>query len=70
MLIENSAADFSSQYLPLLSALRPFFDVNADSPSAALHAHGNAAGAVARMITKNTAAVPLDHEISALHTLE
>jgi hypothetical protein len=60
MLIENSEVDLSSQYLPLLGTLRPLFDVNESSTTAALHAHDNAAGAVARMIIKNTAAVPLD----------
>jgi len=66
MLIENSEADLSSQYLPLLTALRPLFEVNDGSTPAALHAHDNAAGAVARMIVKNTAAVPLEQVLPIL----
>lgn len=60
MLVENSEADLSSQYMNLLSALRPLFDVAEGSPSARFNARDNATGAVSRMILKNTSAVPLD----------
>lgn len=60
LLVENSEVDLSPQYLHLLGALRPLFDVNADAPSAHLNAKDNAAGAVARLIVRNTVAIPLD----------
>ncbi|KAL7280928.1 hypothetical protein ACG7TL_005876 [Trametes sanguinea] len=60
LLIEHSDVDLSAQYLHLLAALRPLFVVPPEAPSAKLNARDNAVGAVARMIAKNTAAVPLD----------
>ena len=60
LLVEHSAVDLSPQYLHLLTALRPLFDVTPDSPSARLNAKDNATGAVARLILKNTSAIPLD----------
>jgi len=60
LLIENSDLDLSSQYLPVLAALRPLFDVNESSPAPRLNAKDNAAGAVGRMIVRNTSALPLD----------
>ncbi|PCH44091.1 ARM repeat-containing protein [Wolfiporia cocos MD-104 SS10] len=60
LLIEHSEIDLSGQYLNVLSSLRPLFGIAADAPSAAFNARDNAVGAVARIITKNTAAVPLD----------
>jgi hypothetical protein len=60
LLIENSDVDLSSQFLPILGALRPLFDVNESSTPAALNAKDNAAGSVARLIVKNTSALPLD----------
>lgn len=60
LLVENSEIDLSPQYLPLLAALRPLFIVTPDSPPAKLNARDNAAGAVARLIVRNTAAIPLD----------
>ena len=60
LLIENSQADLSHQYLQLLGALRPIFDVTPDSPAVKLNAKDNAAGAVGRLIIRNTAAIPLD----------
>ena len=60
LLIEHSDVDLSPQYLQILAALRPIFVVAPDSPSAKLNARDNAVGAVARMIVKNTAAIPLD----------
>ena len=52
--------DLSPQYLHLLAGLQPFFAVAADAAPAQFNARDNAAGAVARIILKNTAAVPLD----------
>ncbi|KAA1475582.1 ARM repeat-containing protein [Dentipellis sp. KUC8613] len=66
LLVENSDQDLSPQYIPLLGALRPMFDVPADAPSARLNARDNAAGAVARLILRNTAAVPLDQVLPVL----
>ncbi len=60
LLIEHSEVDLTAQYLQILAALRPIFDTALDAPSAKLNARDNAVGAVARMIVKNTAAVPLD----------
>ncbi|KAJ3571829.1 hypothetical protein NP233_g3504 [Leucocoprinus birnbaumii] len=60
LLVENSEKDLSPQYLHLLGALRPLFDVTPDSPPARLNAKDNAAGAVARLIMRNTTAIPLD----------
>jgi hypothetical protein len=60
LLVEYSEIDLSAQYFQVLGALRPLFNVPADAPSARLNAKDNAAGAVARIIIRNTAAVPLD----------
>jgi hypothetical protein len=60
LLVENSQADLSHQYLQLLGAFRPIFDVTPDSPAVKLNAKDNAAGAVGRLIVRNTAAIPLD----------
>lgn len=60
LLVENSQVDLSQQYLQLLGALRPLFVVTPDSPAVRLNAKDNAAGAVGRLIIRNTAAIPLD----------
>ncbi|KAF9244087.1 ARM repeat-containing protein [Melanogaster broomeanus] len=60
LLVEHSLVDLSPQYLPLLAALRPLFDATADAPRPRLNAKDNAAGAVARLIFRNSTAVPLD----------
>ena len=60
LIVENSTIDLSSQYLNLLSSLQPLFNVPADSPASKFNARDNAAGAVGRLILKNTNAVPLD----------
>ncbi|THU97754.1 ARM repeat-containing protein [Dendrothele bispora CBS 962.96] len=60
LLVEYSEVDLSQQYLPLLGALRPLFDVTPESPSPKLNAKDNAAGAVARLLLRNTSAIPLD----------
>lgn len=61
MLVEHSDVDLSPQYQILLSGLRPIFNVAPDAPSARLNAQDNATGAVARLIVRNSAAVPLEH---------
>lgn len=60
LLVENSDLDLSPQFLQLLQALRPLFNVPEQAPAAQLNAKDNAAGAVARLIVRNSAAMPLD----------
>ncbi|POW08844.1 hypothetical protein PSHT_09376 [Puccinia striiformis] len=53
--------DISSQYLGILECLQPLFTVPDDSSrEKSERAKDNAAGAIARMILKNKAALPLD----------
>ncbi|KAG6812751.1 hypothetical protein H0H92_000797 [Tricholoma furcatifolium] len=59
-LVENTQQDLAPQYVQLLSALRPLFNVSPDSSAAQLNAKDNAAGAVGRLIVRNTSATPLD----------
>ncbi|KAI0085836.1 ARM repeat-containing protein [Irpex rosettiformis] len=66
LLVEHSLVDLSSQYLNLLAAYRPLFNIPTDSPSAQLNARDNAVGAVSRLIFKNTAALPLDQVLPVL----
>ncbi|KAJ7623266.1 armadillo-type protein [Roridomyces roridus] len=66
LLVENTDMDLTAQYLPLLGALRPLFNVQPDSASNVLNAKDNAAGAVARMMVRNIAAVPLDQVLPVL----
>ncbi|KAJ7180608.1 armadillo-type protein [Mycena filopes] len=66
LLVENSELDLTAQYLQLLGALRPLFNVQPDAAANALNAKDNAAGAVARMILRNVAAVPLDQVLPIL----
>jgi len=66
ILIEQTEADLSSSYLPILGSLRPLFEVSADSSDATFNARDNAAGAVARMILKNHAAIPLDQVLPVI----
>lgn len=68
LLVEYSELDLSSQYLPLLGVLRPLFDIPPDAPAVKLSARDNAAGAVARMIIRNTASVPLDQVLPLFMT--
>ncbi|KAF9052288.1 ARM repeat-containing protein [Hymenopellis radicata] len=60
LLVEHSRMDLSPQYMQLLAALQPLFTVAAGSPPARLNARDNAAGAVARLIVRNTGAIPLE----------
>lgn len=66
LLIENSEVDLAPQYLHLLAALQPLFNVTPDSSSARLNARDNAAGAVGRLLVRNTAAIPLDQVLTVL----
>lgn len=66
LLVEHSQKDLSPQYLHLLSALRPLFEVPQGAPLSRWKAHDNAIGAVSRLIVRNTAAVPLDHVLPIL----
>ncbi|WVR09018.1 hypothetical protein IAU60_006078 [Kwoniella sp. DSM 27419] len=66
VLVENSETDLSSQYGALLGALQPFFSPPEHSAPAVYNARDNAAGAVARMVTKNAAALPLEQVIQVL----
>lgn len=67
LLVEYSEVDLSPQFLPLLAALRPLFDVAPDAPTAKLNAKDNATGAVARFIVRNTAAIPLDQVLPVFY---
>ena len=58
--------DLSSQYLNLLAAYRPLFNIPGDAPPTQLNARDNAVGAVSRLIFKNTAALPLDQVLPVL----
>ncbi|CAK5274034.1 unnamed protein product [Mycena citricolor] len=60
VLVENTDMDLSGQYLHLLGALQPLFNAPPDAPANVLNARDNAAGAVARLIVRNAAAVPFD----------
>lgn len=60
LLVEHSEMDLSPQYIQLLGALQPLFSVAPGAPAARLNARDNAAGAVARLIVRNTAAIPLE----------
>ncbi|GAA6058985.1 hypothetical protein JCM10212_001695 [Sporobolomyces blumeae] len=59
-LLYHSSTDLSSQYLTVLQALHPLFGLPDDGQSKHENAKDNACGAVARMMLKNQAAVPLD----------
>lgn len=60
LLVEYSEVDLSPQYFQLLGALRPLFNVSPESPATKLNAKDNATGAVARLILRNSNALPLD----------
>ena len=60
LLVEHSAQDLSLQYSLLLSALLPLFEIAPGSPPSKMTARDNAAGAVGRIIVRNTTAVPLE----------
>ncbi|BGP41297.1 hypothetical protein JCM10449v2_005274 [Rhodotorula kratochvilovae] len=62
-LVFHSQTDLSSQYLTVLGALHPLFALPDDGQSKHENAKDNACGAIARLIVKNPAAVPLDQVI-------
>ena len=66
LLVENSKQDLSPQYIALLGALQPLFDLPADASAPRLNARGNACGAVARLILRNANAVPLPQVLPVL----
>lgn len=66
LLVEHSEKDLSPQYLHLLSALHPLFEVPPSSHVSWWKAHDNAAGAVSRLILRNATAVPLDQVLPIL----
>ena len=66
LLVEHSQKDLSPQYLHLLSALRPLFEVPPGSHLSKWKSHDNAVGAVSRLIVRNTSAVPLDQVLPVL----
>jgi len=66
LLVEYSEIDLSPQYLHLLAALRSLFVATPNASAATLNARDNAVGAVARLIIRNTAAVPLDQVLPVL----
>jgi importin-4 len=66
LLVEHSLMDLTSQYLSLLAAYRPLFNVDVDSPQAKLNARDNAVGAVSRLIYKSSSALPLDQVLPVL----
>ncbi|KAL5537253.1 hypothetical protein ACEPAF_1076 [Sanghuangporus sanghuang] len=66
LLVEHSGHDLSPHFGAILTALRPLFNVESNAPSSKLAARDNAAGAVSRLIVRNTAAIPLDHVLPVL----
>jgi hypothetical protein len=66
VVIEHSEVDLSGQYPALLAQLRDLFAVSPNADSSKLSARDNAAGAVACMIIRNSAAVPLDQVLPVL----
>ncbi|KAI9451749.1 ARM repeat-containing protein [Lactarius psammicola] len=66
LLVENSEQDLSPQYIALLGALQPLFNLPADAPAPRLNARDNACGTVARLILRNAAAVPLAQVLPVL----
>jgi hypothetical protein len=66
LLVENSEQDLSPQYIALLAALQPLFNLPAEAPAPRLNARDNACGTVARLILRNAAAVPLAQVLPVL----
>lgn len=66
VLVENTEADLGPHFAALLSALQPFFSPPEHSAPAVYNARDNAAGALARMITKNPGALPLEQAVQVL----
>ncbi|GAA5974435.1 hypothetical protein JCM11641_003210 [Rhodosporidiobolus odoratus] len=62
-LLFHTQADVSSQYMNVLGALHPLFGLPDDGASKHENAKDNACGAVARLISKNVAAVPSPEQV-------
>ncbi|KIO18208.1 hypothetical protein M407DRAFT_226188 [Tulasnella calospora MUT 4182] len=67
VLIENSDTDVSPHYGEILQRLSTLFSVQSDSSQSEKHGRDNAAGAVSRMIIKNSAVIPLDQVLPVLY---
>ena len=68
LLVEHTTVDLSPQFMHLLQALRPFFQINADATNQQKTARDNAAGAVSRMLTRNSTTLPLDQVLPILYS--
>ncbi|KAL7421107.1 hypothetical protein Q5752_003991 [Cryptotrichosporon argae] len=66
VLVQNSTADLSPHFGQLLQVLEPYFAVPEHSAPAVYNARDNAAGALARMVCKNAAALPLESVVARL----
>ena len=62
-LMENCGSDLSTHYPEVFKAIYPLFTI---SPGESASTRDNAAGAVARLIIRNMAAVPLDRALPAI----
>ncbi|KAI0033386.1 armadillo-type protein [Vararia minispora EC-137] len=66
LLVEHSEMDLAPQYMPVLGALHPLFEVPEGASPAKFNARDNAAGAVSRLIVKNAGALPLEQVLPVL----
>ncbi|KAG8950732.1 hypothetical protein FRC04_007151 [Tulasnella sp. 424] len=67
VLVENSDTDLSAHYGTILQRLSHLFNLQPDAGQSEKHGRDNAAGAVSRMIIKNSAAVPLDQVLPVVY---
>ena len=61
----SSNTDLSRQYGQILAALQPLFNVNDDKKDS-IRARDNACGAIARLMLKNQAAIPVEQVLPPL----
>jgi hypothetical protein len=66
VLIQNSSADLAPHFPALLGVLHPFFQITEPTLQPVLNARDNAAGALARMVIKNSAALPVEDVFNAI----
>jgi hypothetical protein len=66
VLVENSDTDLSTHYPTLLTLLQPLFNPPEHSAPSFYNGRDNAAGALARIISKNASALPLDQVVPVL----
>jgi hypothetical protein len=64
-LVSSSSTDLSGQYGQMLSALQPLFSIKEDKKET-IRARDNACGAIARLILKNQAAIPVEQVLPPL----